>query len=73
MKSTVTHTILGTPFHWVHRAICKLILSVKATFAARMLRIAIIASLLYFAAAVLAIGMAIVLATANAVRGIWFF
>lgn len=73
MKSTVTHTILGTPFNWVHRAICKLILSVKATFAARMLRVAIIASLLYFAAAVLAIGMAIVLATANAARGTWFF
>ncbi|CAN7769973.1 hypothetical protein LJR034_007592 [Caballeronia sp. LjRoot34] len=73
MKSTVPHTILGTPFNWLHRAICRPILSVKVTFAARMLRIAIIASLLYFAAAVLAIGMAIVLATADAVRCVWFF
>ncbi|WP_213779542.1 hypothetical protein [Caballeronia sp. dw_276] len=73
MKSTVTYTILGTPFNWLHRAICRLILSVKATSAAKILRIAFIASLLYFAAVVLAIGMVIALAAADAVRCIWFF
>ncbi|CAB3794606.1 hypothetical protein [Paraburkholderia fynbosensis] len=64
MKSVVTHTILTTPVSWLHRAISR----VEVPFAAEMLQLAVIASVCYFTAAVVAIGMAIVLANAGAMR-----
>jgi hypothetical protein len=68
MKSAVANAILGTPINWLHRTIVRRIRSNDVLYPAKMLRLAIIAPALYFGVAVLAIGMAIFLAIADAVR-----
>ncbi|MFM0123717.1 hypothetical protein P0D73_33325 [Paraburkholderia sp. RL18-101-BIB-B] len=73
MKFAVANTILGTPINRPHRAFVRRIRSIDVLYPARILRIAIVASVLYFGVAVLAIGMAILLAIADAVRCVWFF
>ncbi|MDR8397064.1 MULTISPECIES: hypothetical protein [Paraburkholderia] len=73
MKSAMSNTILGTPINRLHRAIGRRIRSINVLYPAKMLRIAIVASVLYFGVAVLAIGMAILLAIADAVRCVLLF
>jgi hypothetical protein len=64
MKPVVPHTILAAPASWLHRAISR----VEVPVAAKIRRLAVIASVCYFTVAVVAIGMAIVLATVGAIR-----
>ncbi|MFM0226914.1 hypothetical protein [Paraburkholderia dipogonis] len=73
MKSDVANTILGTPINWLHRAIRRRRSSDNALYPAKILRVAIIASILYFAVAMLAIAMAILLAIADAIRCVLLF
>jgi uncharacterized membrane protein len=73
MKSPAVNAILGISISWLHRAVRRRISSANVLYPAKILRVAIIASILYLGVAVLAIGMAILLAIADAVRGGLFF
>lgn len=73
MKFAVANTILGTPINRLHRAFVRRIRSIEVLYPAKMLRIVIVTSFLYFGVAVLAIGMAILLAIGDAVRCVLLF
>lgn len=65
MKSAVANAILGRPINWLQRAIDRQIRLIDVPYPAKIPRIAIVASVLYFGVAALAIGMAILLAIAD--------
>jgi hypothetical protein len=73
MKSAMANAILGTPVIWLHRAIRRRRSLDNVLYSAKIPRGAVIASILYFAVAILAIGMAIFLAVADVFRCVLLF
>jgi hypothetical protein len=73
MKSAMANAILGTPVNWLHRAIRRRRSLDNVLYSAKIPRGAVIASIFYFAVAILAIGMAIFLAVADVFRCVLLF
>ncbi|MFM0228120.1 hypothetical protein [Paraburkholderia dipogonis] len=73
MKSAVANTIFGTPLNWMRRVAEQMLISLGTSYPTRILRVALVPSILYFGVAALAIGMAILLVLTDAVRCVWFF
>jgi hypothetical protein len=64
---------LAKPANWFQRALCRHLLADGRNQTVSLLRVRVIASILYFGAAALAVGIAMLLVAINALLGASYF